>query len=410
MRVLLIADVGTNTEGFYHVGDEAMLYQMVQRYRQEQPQTKLGLLSRSISHQALPVKEFLHLPFPTADIWLRSLVYCLKLMVFCVVKRLTKHDFFKPQERKFLATLDRYQVFHFTGGGNIYSHHAPWLYYVFFLIWYGWWTKKPIWLTSQTIGPFNWFDGWVAKLFLRLSTIIVLRGQSTPLPWKTFVGLDAAYDLPKQNRPVLPRKSSKTIRIGLSLHEWHHFGPQVTQVVAQALSQLSQSHQIEVVLLPHVFTRDSKTWDPGFMSQLTTQLSSKIKVISIRPQTIQSAAEPVVFVKTATAELDLLIATRYHGLVFALSSDVPVITFRLDDYYDEKNQQLLALVYQKNWQRFVLDLQVVDIAKQLRRAIVSLHKSLANEKELLKKENKRLFQDKQLFQMSKLLTSNNSQF
>lgn len=208
--------------------------------------------------------------------------------------------------------------------------------------------------------------------------------------WKTFVGLDAAYDLPLLSTPVFPKKSGKTLRIGLSVHEWQNFGPKLSQVVVAALTELSKTQAIELVVLPHVFTHDENTWDPGYMAAITRQLPTAIKITTVSTQEILRAAEPTVFVKTSTAELDLLIATRYHGLVFALSSNVPVVTFGLDDYYVEKNTQLLAMIYRQNWLRFVVDIEETDASAQLLETIQTLGENLAAEKTLLKKMNAEL--------------------
>ncbi len=269
MQILLIADVGTNAAGFYHVGDEAMLYQTIQWYQQQHPEIKLGVVGRSKSYAHLGVVEHLHLPFPYADFWLASPWYCLSLMVRSVCCLSLGLPVLRKREADFIAFVQRFDCLHFTGGGNIYSYHAPWLYYVFFLLFLGKRLGKKIWLTSQTIGPFNWFDGQLVKVFLRLSNVIVLRGQSQPLPWKTLVGLDAAYDLPLLNTPVFSKKSAKTLRIGLSVHEWQNFGSKLSQVVVAALTKLSKTQDIELVVLPHVFTHDENTWDPGYMAAIT---------------------------------------------------------------------------------------------------------------------------------------------
>ena len=380
-----------------------MLYQTIQWYHQQHPEIKLGVVARSKSYAHLGVVEHLHLPFPYADFWLASPWYCLSLMVRSSLFVGLGLPVLRKREADFIAFVQRFDCLHFTGGGNIYSHHAPWLYYVFFLLFLSKRLGKKIWLTSQTIGPFNWFDRWLANVFLRLSDVIVLRGQSKPLPWKTFVGLDAAYDLPLLSTPVFPKKSAKTLRIGLSVHEWQNFGPKLSQVVVAALTELSKTQAIELVVLPHVFTHDVGTWDPGYMAAITRQLPVAIKITTVSAQEILRAAEPTVFVKTSTAELDLLIATRYHGLVFALSSNVPVMTFGLDDYYVEKNTQLLAMVYKDDWERYVVDLQVSDAPEQLYKIITSLHHNLAVEKLLLKENNFKLRNETDFFQLSTLV-------
>lgn len=402
-KILLIADVGTNADGFYHVGDEAMLYQTVLWYQHHAPSCKLGVLSRSISHTHLRVREQLHLPFPYADYWISSPWYCFHLIVRVVLQQILNLPVLRKRERDYIDFVQSFDVWHFTGGGNIYSHHPPWLYYVFFLLILGKLLRKKIWLISQTLGPFNWFDGQLAKFLLRFADVLVLRGEGQAQKWQCAVGLDAAYHLPLLPKPVLPKKTAKTLRIGLSLHDWQGFGPKLSQIVVAALSQLAQKHRIELVLLPHVLVTDEAAGDFGFMHPIAQQLQTKCAIISLRPKQIMAAKEPSILVKTATAELDLLIATRYHGLVFALSSNVPVVTFKLDEYYVVKNTELLGLVYKNNWQRFVADLEFVDAAKKLSKTIAALHRNLVVENQLLKTANLRLNKTKELNLLPKLV-------
>ncbi|HEY6041817.1 MAG TPA: polysaccharide pyruvyl transferase family protein, partial [Anaerolineae bacterium] len=53
-------------------------------------------------------------------------------------------------------------------------------------------------------------------------------------------------------------------------------------------------------------------------------------------------------VKGLTAAMDMVITTRYHGLVFALSSGVPALAINLDGYYETKNCGLLDLIFESS--------------------------------------------------------------
>ena len=51
----------------------------------------------------------------------------------------------------------------------------------------------------------------------------------------------------------------------------------------------------------------------------------------------ESGSTPAEVVKLATANMNVVISSRYHGLVFALSSNVPALAINYDKYYSVKN-------------------------------------------------------------------------
>lgn len=48
-------------------------------------------------------------------------------------------------------------------------------------------------------------------------------------------------------------------------------------------------------------------------------------------------------VSTFNSEMDIVFSTRYHGLVFALISDVPAIAINYDLYYRTKNDSAFIM-------------------------------------------------------------------
>ena len=93
--------------------------------------------------------------------------------------------------------------------------------------------------------------------------------------------------------------------------------------------------------------------------------------------------EPLI--KGLTATMDLVIATRYHALVFALSAGVPALASNYDDYYGTKNRGVLELMWGEDAEKFELcinDLTVDGLAAKLRQSVAGRQEMQAT---LLKK-------------------------
>ena len=157
--------------------------------------------------------------------------------------------------------------------------------------------------------------------------------------------VDAAYKLPSTTNLRIPSRKS-TFRIGLSVHAWSGITNDILTTINKALTLVSQQMDIEVLLIPHILTIDNTTSDSSFMRHLCNLSDNKYRIISIPDELIlRSHPEPAYSIKKLTQSVDVLVSSRYHGLVFALSSNIPCITFTLDQYYDQKNINLLKSFY-----------------------------------------------------------------
>ncbi len=86
--------------------------------------------------------------------------------------------------------------------------------------------------------------------------------------------------------------------------------------------------------------------DTKFMSDITRDIpKDKIHQISSSVFLMETDKTKIPgIVKGITSKMDILLSTRYHGLVFALSSGVPVIAINYDQYYRTKNNGAFAMV------------------------------------------------------------------
>lgn len=364
MKVLLFANVGGGSAGFYHVGDEAMLYQEYLRYTKNRQVNTIGIVSSSYSHQHLNCQEHLNLPWPTDPGQAQK--YWFTLLIKSIIYALTKKSLYTEEQLAFVAAIEKYDRIHFSGGGNLTSVFSWWLYYSLFIISTGWLLGKEVILTSQTIGPFTFIDTLCTGIILNLCKKISIREPAITQHslWKYGVifpkvtsTTDAATTLSKKTSFHL-RHTKKKLRIGLSLHEWQSYSQQLIDTVVSLINALSTSQSIEVILIPHVITKSMDDFDSKFMRKIIKKLSPKIKVvIPTYNQLMKSSVEPASTFKSLTSEVDVLISSRYHGLVFALSTNTPCIGFLMDEYYDKKNKSLYEWYYPKeNISAFFIDL------------------------------------------------------
>src|SRR3989344_8117352 len=305
-KVLLIADVGTTDYGFYHVGDEAMFYETCRWYQKNLPTIKIGALSRSKSHSHLRMTEHLHLLYPTnpkAARW-----YFFRLIVKTIIHKYTHINLYRRGEAAFIRTILRYDILHFSGGGNIYSISVSWLYYAYFLIFVFSFYGKRVILTSQTIGPLWGIDRLAGVLFLNLPTLIALRepGDARQSLRKYLIFrptvcsmVDIATYLPMKSTYRLP--GTKRLRIGISVHALPGHEETLLNTLKEILMGLRESNTLEVVLIPHVLVnKTTEEWDLWYMHRFVALLpkSSGVKIVEASyTDIVSSAVEPAMTVK-----------------------------------------------------------------------------------------------------------------
>lgn len=399
MNVLLFADVG-GREGFYHVGDEAMLEVTHAWYRKNYPKCKITILSKT------PLKPQ-HLNWPIDRFINRGYFFIMSFKT--LIWRLLKINIFSKKEFNFIKLVNNADRIHFTGGGNITSLFTPWLYYSLFVIFLGWLLNKQIILTSQTIGPFWGIDRLPVFIILNLPYLIVLREEINNKKYGIFFPklkgmVDAAYFLPAKE--IIHKPNGKKIRIGLSLHYWQGFNHmKLIDQTTQVLNKISLKYQIEIVIIPHVFSSKKYRWsDMNLMNLLIKKQPKKIKVI--RPtnkQIFRSKSSPAVVIKELTASVDFLMTTRYHGTVFALASNVPSMSLVMDKYYQLKFENILKMFYKEEAKNHFFSFDAGYSYKKLYETIQNLIDSLSNEKKKLIFINKQLLKRNDLFYLDELL-------
>lgn len=395
MKVLFVANIGTNSDGFYHVGDEAMFLETYNWYKKHHPNYELNTLTSQPNHQNLKITEIISpISFQSFRIK-KTLSIMIKLFIF----KFFKKNILNQKEKKLFSVIKNNNRIHFCGGGNISSLFHDWLYYSLSIIIIALFLKKEIILTSQTIGPFKFKDKIIVKTVLNKVKIIAVRGDKKDIislgikKPKLFDMLDAAYTLPTKSNIKIPSK--KKFRIGLSLHEWKN-NINFAKKLIKDLNKINLNQKIEVILIPHVIVNNKNEWGMGFMNSLFDS-KNNFKIIEPKIEEILSSVpEPAYSIKKITSTCDLLITTRYHGLIFALSQNIPTLSFVDDEYYFNKNSNAIKRYYPNNLNKYLLN----DNFIQDNQIYLKLKKMISNntaEKKHITKINSKLLKKYDLF-------------
>lgn len=350
-KVFLLADIGNGKAGFYHVGDEAMFLANLENYKKNG--IEVFASSRSISHIDLKGREVL-------DIYILNLFQFIRLVLFAILLRFTDVNLFPAFFRKTIKTLISCDDLHISGGGNITSLWPGHIYYRSLMIVISKLYGKKVILTSQSLGPINKLSH---KIILRFVFGIVdyIGLRDTNFSYKTINMLgvdkskvcfnydDALFWLAKQNVKSI---QNKFVNVGISLHDPKN--DETTKEIVDFLSEMSEKHkEIKIHFIPHVLDSNNN-YDVKYANEIASNLNLGSVYIADSKH-LDSKKATAEQIRQITGKMDLIIASRYHGLVFAMSSQIPFLSINYDnDYYKGKNTGLIK-VFTKKYRDYVID-------------------------------------------------------
>jgi polysaccharide pyruvyl transferase WcaK-like protein len=354
-NVFIIADIGLGQNRSFHVGDEAMFISNVQRYKKFG--YNISASSRSISHSSKDFTECL-------DVYIKSSVMFLRLVSCAFVLKSTNINLFPKFFKITVYALINSQLLHISGGGNIVSLWPGHIYYRCLMIIIARLYKIPVILTSQTIGPItNRFHKFILSWVLNLVKFIGVRDKSESIlqlekleisfPEIIYMPDDATYLDSSASESLLPLVKNPHVKIGLSLHHWL---PDDNDKMSELMTGISRDFpDAHFYLIPHGFD-DKNGIDVKFMLDVTNNIP-KDRVHKFLFEDLykkEDILKTSILIKNITSGMDILLTTRYHGLIFALSTNIPVIALNYDHYCQIKNKGALNL-YLKNMDEYYLD-------------------------------------------------------
>lgn len=353
-KVFIIADIGLDKNGSYHVGDEAMFVCNLHIYSKNHYDVTAS--SRSISHNSNNFTE-------VTDIYIVNKLVFLWLLTCSILLRYFRINLFPGKFKTTVKALIGSDLLHISGGGNINSFWPGHIYFRCMMIYLANLFNVPIIMTSQTIGPLNYkfhkmIVGWalnkVEFIGMRDNTFSkkYLEESAVTKPFINFMVDDALHINTLEfisddwlNKVLA--KSDGQINIGISLHDWQNI-PNYGWI-AEGLANISKKYpNAKFFAIPHQI--ENNKGDTSFMNKLFNE-SLIEKFYSFNYKDIMKISKSIesipLLISYITSQMDINISSRYHGLVFSCVASVPAIAINYDEYCKAKNEGLLGLYYDK---------------------------------------------------------------
>jgi len=216
---------------------------------------------------------------------------------------------------------------------------------------FGWLLRKPTVLYSQSVGPFcNRLDMWAVRIVLQRMTLILLR-EDTSVALLARLGvkrnvvraIDSGFLL--QGRPAVDiRKCYHIPRgkllVGVTVRAWLKGEAQVAYetAVARALDTVIQTAGAHVVFIPQVTA--NKGDDDRIVSRRVHSLMQRKA-----SATLIDDAPDHHRIKAMYDNLDILLGTRFHSVIFSLTSYVPVLAIE----YEHKTSGIMRDLGLEYW-------------------------------------------------------------
>lgn len=232
---------------------------------------------------------------------------------------------------------------------------------------------KPVVLSGLMIGPFNnWFDKHFTRFAMDRATVITLRdsfskkilkeiGVTKP---KVITAADDASLLPpspfKKIAAVLSKENINLHRpmIGINMYARglaYDLGVsddklrKTTSLLANVSDYLIQKYDAQIIFISTSFHRDAD--DRVGANNVLKKMKQKDKAFIVKHEYSDQVIKGII------GQMDIVIGTRYHFLVFAATSQIPLIGIYLDEYYSRKIRGILKLVGQEE---FACDVETIS--------------------------------------------------
>jgi len=226
---------------------------------------------------------------------------------------------------------------------------------------------KPTVLYSQSVGPFmNGYERSLVAFVLHRMNLILIR-EDTSMIVLADMGvtrnvaraidsgflLEANQNIDVRKNYAIPKKS---FLIGVTVRAWLEGEAQekYERAVAAALDDAVQRTQGHVLLIPQVTA--SKGDDDRMVSRRVhdlMQYGTQATVIEDEPDHTE--------IKAIYDKLDILLGTRFHSVIFSLTSYVPVVAIE----YEYKTSGIMRDLGLGNWVVAIEDVSKENLAELL---------------------------------------------
>lgn len=227
---------------------------------------------------------------------------------------------------------------------------------------------KPTILYTQSIGPFaSKSERWLVKRVLNrcVSAAIIreeismklLRQIGVAIPLYRSVDSGFAFN-PKISYDLRKKINSKhgQIIIGVTARQWLSNEKQKNyeSALAETIDHIITKYDAKVVLIPQVTAEFHNDDDRLVHNRIASEVKHAKSIIAINDNLNHSE------VKAAYSSLDYLIGTRFHSVIFALTSHVPAIAIE----YEHKTGGIMHDLVLDKW---VIKIEQVSSVKLIQK-------------------------------------------
>ncbi|MBM6619075.1 polysaccharide pyruvyl transferase CsaB [Bacillus suaedaesalsae] len=318
--------------GFNNIGDEAILYSIIQALRYYDPTIEITVLSNNTVSTS---KE-----------------YDVKAVNRWSVKEI------------FLALLESDGLI--SGGGSLLQDQTGWksVPYYTSVMYLANLLRKPVFVYAQGMGPINKsVNKWVVQKVLKRVNRITVRDQRSK---DLLVNLKVRKEIDLVPDPVLGLSPSEQETdtwlnqqeisnkiITVSVRNWTS-DYNYLKKIALALDQCIQQGY-EIIFIPMHGKHDDIT------SKKVANMMHSTSLIAPFDASIHEKIEMI-------GRSKLLVGMRLHALIFASITNTPFISLsydpKIDSFTEQANQKLAGHVRENNWNEHTLYQQIIELLNQ----------------------------------------------
>jgi len=337
--VVVAGDIG-GPDG-YHAGDEAMFAANVARLRTLRPDVEVTAISRDPDWtarryrvDAIPPIGFPSSPQAEPDrglLWNQVLLNAGRFRTGGTVNS-------TDCGANVIAAIARADALIVSGGGNLCSRFAEHVYERMALIEIASSTGRRVLVLGQTLGPdLEPVHADLLARYLKRAAVVGVReacsaslAKSLGIPaadilrqlddaW--FLRPDASHAVP---RSFIEQKRSSWIGVTLAPLPDRYANGGAVRSLARQLSAIMRATSADIVFMPHWNALEGPS-DAGVMRQIIELLDEPERATLLPVHT----AEAICWISRHAA---MIITSRYHPTVFALSGAVPCVSIYSDEY------------------------------------------------------------------------------
>lgn len=236
---------------------------------------------------------------------------------------------------------------------------------------FGYLLGKPTVLYSQSVGPFqNGFENWLVAFVLQRMNLVLLR-EDTSVALLAKLGvtgnvkraIDSGFLLTSRQkiniRKVYKIPADKLL-IGVTVRAWLKGEAQKKYelAVAQTLDKIIKVRNAHVIFIPQV------TANKGDDDRLTSQAVFNLMKEKSGATVIEDTPDHHE-IKSMYDNLDVLLGTRFHSVIFSLTSYVPVAAIE----YEHKTSGIMHDLKLDKWVIEIENVNADNLSKMLQKVI-----------------------------------------